>query len=311
MTHDSARHTDDSPSLTPERLAEIRAITPDVGLSGEGEVRITVGERDALVGLAEQLEETVGMLVDERVQHAETLVQHAMALAVLEKRAAEYEERIPVLEGRLAPPAKTTLTTEIQAPRPRQGSKVDGHDATFWHKIAQENRKQIEALEGRLADYEHTIRSLSELNSLGLSELQEELEGRLAELEGNLQSAESRLSEATDTLAKRDAEVKNLTEALRDAREVLGKFEWLPFRATITRHWEPTGDPNGAWVSRAEVARDVGQSDTFTCPTCGHHEPVHEPGCSMRSVLDSKPALRLRHRREALRAEPAEEPTHG
>lgn len=202
MTHDSARHTDDSPSLTPERLAEIRAITPDVGLSGEGEVRITVGERDALVGLAEQLEETVGMLVDERVQHAETLVQHAMALAVLEKRAAEYEERIPVLEGRLAPPAKTTLTTEIQAPRPRQGSKVDGHDATFWHKVAQENRKQIEALEERLADYEHAIRSLSELNSLGLFELREELEGRLAEMERGYESTFARAVQLQGRLAR-------------------------------------------------------------------------------------------------------------
>lgn len=156
----------------------------------------------------------------------------------------------------------------------RLTSKMPPEVAAPYFERVDADLEALAVLEGRLAASEERLRAY-------------EGQDTHDELWYRLQTAEGRLAEAT--------------EALRDAREVLGKFEWLPSGATITRHWEPTGDPNGSWVSRAEVAREVGQSETFTCATCGHHEPVHEPGCSMRSVLDGKPALRLRHRREALR----------
>jgi hypothetical protein len=111
-------------------------------------------------------------------------------------------------------------------------------------------------------------------------------EKRLAELEGNLQGAERKLSEATDTLRERDAEVKNLTEALHFYAEQ---------RKHRTREVGVPGWDGGARALKALRAEPAKEPCDY-CKTKGRE---WTPACEDNKELDRQEA--------AARAEPAKE----
>lgn len=87
-----------------------------------------------------------------------------------------------------------------------------------------------------------------------------------------------------DALAAAEARERALREALGDAQQLLAQHEYLVFGATTGRWWD-----GERWTIKDS------SPFSYTCPCCGYPpERRHEPGCSLRAVLDGEPALRLR-----------------